>query len=96
MSKMTAIRRVILGSHHLNPGRGKHGANDSQDQSELPSCAFLVIGHYPDDHALCLLRVCENGTMAETRHETLDEAFRHAEWEFEVRPEEWHETHEHV
>jgi hypothetical protein len=74
----------------------KHTFSDNQDEREFPPFTFLVIGTYPDDHAFYLLHICENGMMAETRHEALDEALRHAEWEFEVRPEEWHETHEHV
>ncbi|MBB5318006.1 hypothetical protein [Tunturibacter empetritectus] len=40
------------------------------------------------------MHICEDNLGTDTFHETLDEALHQAEWEFEVRPEEWIDAQE--
>jgi hypothetical protein len=94
MSEMTAIRKVALTEHHLRPGRTKHTLSDSQGRREFPPFTSLVIAKYPEDPGFYLMHVCENGQGTDTWHETLDDALHQAEFEFEVKPEEWKETNE--
>jgi hypothetical protein len=92
MSKMTAIKKVVLAEHHLRPGRTKHTLCDTQGSREFPPFVSLVIAQYPGDSGYYLLHLCEDGHGTDTWHETIDDAFHQAEYEFEVKPEEWDET----
>jgi hypothetical protein len=85
MSERVAIKRVSLGERNTRPGRTRHfWGND-----EFPPFASLEIVQHPGDSAFYLLHLCENGQVADTYHETLDDAFHQAEYEFDVKPEEW-------
>ena len=94
MSKMMAIKKVALGEHHLRPGQTKHTLSDSQGIREFPPFVSLVITQSPGESGFYLMHCCENGQGADTWHETLDDALHQAEYEFEVKPEEWIETNE--
>jgi hypothetical protein len=94
MSEMVAIKNVTLNESHLRPGRTKHSISDKNGRSEFPPFTSLVITQCPDDPGFYLMHVCANGQIADTWHETLDDALHQAEYEFEVKPEEWAETSE--
>jgi hypothetical protein len=94
MSEMAVIKKVILTEHHLRPGRTKHTLCDAKGSREYPPFVSLVIAQYPEDSGYYLLHLCEDGHGTDTWHESIDEAFHQAEYEFEVKPEEWIETNE--
>ncbi|MGA2167616.1 MAG: hypothetical protein ABSG62_05350 [Terracidiphilus sp.] len=89
MSEMVAIKKVALGEHHLRPGRTKHTLVDSQGQRDFPLFTSLVVAQYPGDSGYYLLHLCEDGQGTDTWHATLDDALHQAEYEFEVKPEDW-------
>jgi hypothetical protein len=92
MSEMVAIKKVVLTGHHLRPGRTKHTLADSQGQREFPPFTSLEIAQFAGDSGYYLLHLCENGQGTDTWHATLDDALHQAEYEFEVKPEEWTES----
>ena len=87
---MVAIKKIVLGEHHLSPGRTRHCINGT----EFPPFKSLVIATYPGDPGFFLLHLAADGQCADTWHETLDDAFHQAEYEFEVRRDEWEEVNE--
>ncbi len=89
---MVAIKKVKLREHHRNPGRTKHTLWDSNGTRPFPPFTSLVIGRYEGDSGYYVLHVCDDGSGTDTHHETLEEAFHQAEWEFGVRLEEWDEV----
>jgi hypothetical protein len=95
MDKIIAIRRVILQDHHHFPGRTRHYVQAGPDaRTEFPPFKSLAITIHPEDSGFYLMHVTEKGDCADTWHETLDEAFHQAEWEFGVRRDEWLEVNE--
>jgi hypothetical protein len=91
---MVAIRRVKLEEHHLNPGRTKHTISDANGIRPFPPFTSLAITRYGEGNACYLMHICDDNSVADTWHETLDDALYQAEWEFGVRPEEWIEVQE--
>jgi hypothetical protein len=49
----------------------------------------LEIAQCPGQKECYLFHVCEDGTLADTWHQTVEEALDQAEWEFDVHPDEW-------
>jgi hypothetical protein len=94
MSKMIAIKRVVLSERHLLPGRTKHTLIDSKGAREFPPFTSLEIAQHSGDSGYYLLHLCEGGEGTDTWHENLDDALYQAEWEFGVRPEEWTDADE--
>ena len=94
MSGMIGIRKVILGPHHLSPGRTKHTLIDSHGATEFKPFTSLVIARYPGDDGFYLMHVCQDGSGTDTWHQTFDDALHQASYEFEVKPEEWIEINE--
>jgi hypothetical protein len=94
VSQQFAIRAVTLSELHLRPGQTKHSIHDQNGQHEFPPFVGLKITHSPDNPGYFLTHICKNGQVADTWHQTLDDAFHQAEWEFGVRPEEWAEINE--
>ena len=90
MSKMIAIRKVVLREHHLSPGRTSHYI----DGREFAPFKSLAITTYPGDSGCYLMHITADGQCADTWHETLDDAFHQAEYEFEVRRDEWEAVNE--
>ena len=83
------IKRVKLQPHHLNPGRTRHTLRDGNEATPFPPFTSLEIAQYPGDQGYYLLHICDEHLSTDTWHETLEDALHQAEWEFEVRPEEW-------
>ena len=91
---MVAIRKVKLGSHHLNPGRTTHTISDARGTRAFPPFVSLAITRYGDDPGYYLMHISDDNSVAHTWLETLDDALYQAEWEFGVRPDEWTEVQE--
>lgn len=68
--------------------------SDGKGQREFPPFVRLEIAQYPGDEGYYLLRICEDGSVADTWHSTLDEASHQAEWELGVQRNEWREVQE--
>ena len=85
MSAFVTLKRVVLGSHHLHPGRTLHRVN-SKDFSPFVS---LEIAQYPEDSGFYLLHICSDGAVVDTHHESMEEAIHQAEFEFGVQSNEW-------
>jgi hypothetical protein len=94
MSEMIAIKKVVLGERHLRPGRTRHTLVDNEGKRDFPPFISLVITQNPGEKSCYLMHLCENGQGADTWHESLDDALHQAEWEFDVRPEEWVDINE--
>ena len=89
MAKFRTLLRVLLGLNHLYPGRTRHASADVQGERGFPPFVRLEVAQYPGDSSCYLLHVCENGEIADTNHETIEEAIHQAEWEFGVQRKEW-------
>src|SRR5258708_3841613 len=94
MNAWTIIMRATLGANHLRPGRTRHMISDGKGQRDFPPFVRLEIAQYPGDGGCYLLHVCEDGSVADTWHSTLEEAIHQAEWELGVQREEWQAVHE--
>ena len=92
--QMITIKKVMLTDRHLNPGRTKHTLIDGAGARPFPPFTSLAITQYGDGPGYYLIHVCEDHTGTDTFHETLEDAIDQAEWEFEVRPEEWTDVRE--
>ena len=89
MSAFLVKMVVTLGANHTRPGRTRHTRSDGQVERDFPLFIRLQIAQYPGDQGYYLLHICEDGSMADTYHETVDEAVHQAEFEFGVQPSEW-------
>jgi hypothetical protein len=94
MRQMSALKKVVLTERHLSLSRTKHTLSDSQGRQKFPPFVSLAITHCPEDSGFFLMHICENGQVADTWHLTLEDAFQQAEFEFEVKPDEWTDTNE--
>jgi hypothetical protein len=81
--------KVDLGANHLRPGRTRHTISDAKGHREFPRFIRLEVAQYPGDQGCYLLHICEDGSMADTWHSTVEEALHQAEWELGVQPSEW-------
>ena len=79
------LKNVSLAVHEPT-GRTRHtfgGVNVGRASS-------LRIIQYDDDPGFYLIHVDASGQeIADTYHETIEEAMTQAEWEYGVKPEEW-------
>jgi hypothetical protein len=89
MGEMIAIKKVLLNERHLRPGRTEHSLCDNKGKKSYPPFSSLEIAQHPGDQDYYLLYLCENGQVADTWHQTLEDALQQAEFEFDVKPEEW-------
>lgn len=85
---LRTLWRVALGpSHHAS--LTKHSIRDEDGERNFPPFVSLEIASYDGEESCYLFHICANGQVADTSHQTVDEAIDQAEWEFGVRPEEW-------
>ena|SRR5216684_2168918 len=88
MVEFVTTMQVVLGpSHHKS--RTKHKISDSLGVRDFPDFVRLEIAQFPGDEGYYLNHICEDGSVADTWHNTIQDAFHQAEWEFGVRPDEW-------
>jgi hypothetical protein len=89
MPELVTTKRVVLGSHHLRPGRTKHTIQDANGIREFTPFVSLEIASYPHTESCYLFHISQNGEVADTWHQTVEEAIDQAEYEFGVQREEW-------
>jgi len=92
MSELLSLFRVELGSHHLRPGRAKHQLKDASGLRDFPPFVALEICTSSPAGGFYLMYEPESGIGTDTWHESLDDAFQQAEWEFGVAQDEWKKT----
>jgi hypothetical protein len=86
MADVVLLRRVRLTPHHASTGKTRH----FRGGIALSLPAELTIVKYPNDPGYYLLHFDEAGQeMTDTYHENLASAIEQAEWEFNIRPEDW-------
>jgi hypothetical protein len=92
MSAFVTTMEVVLGVHHLRPGRTRHTISNGTVEREFPPFVRLEIARsgFANDLGFYLLHICADGSMADTHHSTVEEALHQAEWEFGVQRSEWH------
>jgi len=57
--------------------------------NDFPPFVRLEIAQYPSDNGFYLLHICASGEVADTCHESMEEAMHQAEFEFGVQESEW-------
>ena len=92
MSALRSLFRVELGLHHLRPGRTKHQLKDAEGLHEFPPFIALEICSASSSGGFYVMYESETGHGTDTWHQTLDDAFHQAEWEFGIAREEWKKT----
>ena len=89
MPELITRKKVTLQPHHLRPGRTRHYIKDANGHREFAPFVSLEIASYPEEKSCYLFHISENGEMADTWHESLQDAIEQAEFEFGVRKDEW-------
>lgn len=85
---LRTLRRVVLSPDH-HASLTKHTIRDRDGERNFPAFVSLEIASYEGEASCYLFHICADGQVADTWHQTVDEAAGQAEWEFGVRPEEW-------
>ena len=84
--RRTVVARVKLQSHHVPTGRTHHVIAGEA----MAAPAQLRVTRWADDAGFYLMYCdAEGQEMTDTWHETLEKAFRQAQFEFGVTPAEW-------
>jgi hypothetical protein len=83
-SNWTILATAELQEHH-SLSRTVHTTNGVP----FPPFTKLEIGKYSGDKGFYLLHLCSDGQVADTWHESLDDAFHQAEYEFGIHKSEW-------
>ena len=89
MANFRTIMKIKLGENHLRLGRTRHEIADARGRRAFPPFVRLEIAQYPGDSSYYLLHISEDGQIADTNHETVEEAMHQAEFEFGVNGKEW-------
>lgn len=92
MPAFQSLFRVELAAHHLRPGRAEHRLKDASGVHDFPPFRTLEICSSSSDGGFYLMYEPESGLGTDTWHETLNDAFGQAEWEFGVSRNEWAKT----
>ncbi len=88
----TSIKRIVLKPQHDNTNNTRHVVMGSPINNEI---AELRIMHYPDDPGYYLLYFDILGKeLTDTFHDSLTQAFEQAEFEFNVKADEWEDINE--
>jgi hypothetical protein len=79
------IKEISLASKEAT-GKTKHYAGSD----ELPVAIKLQIAQYEGDDGFYLFYLDESDeVMTDTYHTTIEGAMEQAEWEYNIKPEEW-------
>jgi hypothetical protein len=84
MSEWKIVRTVQLQDHHW-PSKTRHSINGAP----VPPFTQLEIATNGQDTGYYLLHICADGRGTDTWHESLEDAFSQAEFEFGVKHHEW-------
>jgi len=86
MNKPDVLQRIRLGSSHRPSGKTRH----LQGSELLPTPSELRIVKYPGDSGFYLFYCDDTGAeFTDTYHDTLEGALAQAQWEFEVKKNDW-------
>ena len=86
MDDANTLYRVILQDFHTKTGKTKHYV----DNDEIDNPVELRIVQYKDDNGYYLLYIGFDGEeLADTYHDTVEQAKDQANWEFNVNQNEW-------
>ena len=86
---LQTVMSVALGPGHLRPGRTRHTITDEKGSREFRPFVRLEIAQYPGHKECYLFHISEDGMLADTCHQTVEEALDQADWEFNVHRDEW-------
>ena len=89
MPDLVKLKRVSLSPHHLRPGRTRHTISDANGVRAFAPFVALEIVSYPNEKSCYLFHISENDEIADTWHQSVEEALDQAEYEFGVRRTEW-------
>ena len=83
---MKQFYKLELGAEHREVGRTLH----SNGATVLPRAQTLVVAGFEESGEYYLLHFDETGKeLTDTFHESIEEAFQQAEFEFDIKPHEW-------
>ena len=87
---------ITLKPHHRPTGKTRHTSGTISDEGELirgpelPAPHSLMIAQLQPDRGYYLLYLDESGEeITDTYHDSLEKALEQAEWEFNVKTDEW-------
>ena len=83
--------RVDLGPQHPSSGGTRHTIRDASGSRDFPAFVSLEIVRFGNAD-FYLMHQCANGLVADTWHETLEDAMYQADYEFNVKAEDWTKT----
>lgn len=86
------IRRVVLGPHHKQPLRVGTTIHSGGTTTPFPPFVALQIARYPGEESCYLFHFGKHQDGTDTFHESLEEAFDHAEHIYGVSRTEWSEV----
>jgi hypothetical protein len=78
-------------SENRRLGIVKHTLIDESGSRMFPDFVRLEIVSYGPESGFYLLHLCADGTGTDTWHQTIEEAFEQAAFEFQVSREDWHD-----
>ena len=89
MNEWKVNKSIELKSHHAPTGRTRHQVVNSKGAQDFPPFVKLQIAQFEGDGGFYLLYLPEEGQGTDTWHKSLEDAMHQAEFEFNVRTEEW-------
>jgi hypothetical protein len=85
------LKRAEIKPENRSLGIVRHNLIDEKGPHGFPQFARLEIATYGSDSGFFLFHLCADGSGTDTWHQTLDDAFHQAEFEFKVSRDEWHD-----
>lgn len=86
------IKHAEIRPENRSIGRVRHALIDEVGSRSFSEFVRLEIATYGSDRGFYLFHICADGKVADTWHETLEDAIHQAEFEFEIRPDEWQDS----
>jgi len=83
------LKWTIFASVDVPARRDSGLAASKVDSRSFPAFEKLEVGTYPGDAGVYLLRLCSDSQVADTWHESFDDAFHQAEFEFKISKDRW-------
>ena len=90
MTNYNIIKTIKLKSYHQSTGNTHH----YRSGQELTNIRQLKIVQIEPEKGFYLLYFDEkDNELTDTLHSTLEDAFKQAEFEFNIKPDEWEDIH---